>query len=233
MSTEKAKLMEQELTERRKLTSDVKESISFKVFVNSLLAIIVMGVFFIVNCLFVFKSKTIFQLSCKIISILGIIGTIILFEIGYRKHKSSFAISGIELLIASIFIMFIPHLYYVIAIQYVRVLIAVPIVLAIYYVFKSIFSYRLMVKQYHDSLSDVKQILEKEDKGYLDEYSTKTIKEKKEKEKQESKQTSTKSNNSGKKKQTGNNAKNGSATKKSTTKKANVKKTNKKKWKVM
>ena len=234
MSNEKAKLMEQELTEKRKLTSDVKENISLKVFINLVLAIVVMGVFFIVNSLFVFKSKLIFQLSCRIISIIGIIGTIILFEVGYKTHRSNYAISGIELLIASIFIMFIPHLYYVIAIKYVRALIIVPIFLSCYYIIKSLFSYRLMVKQYHDSLSDVKQILEQEDESYLDEESTKIIKNQKEKEKKESKKSTAdskaKPNNT--KNQTKTNANKDNKSKNKVANKSNIKKSNKKKWKV-
>ena len=47
MSKENAKLMEKELTEKRKLTSDVKENIGLKVFINLILAIVVMCVFFI------------------------------------------------------------------------------------------------------------------------------------------------------------------------------------------
>ena len=49
MSKENAKLMEKELTEKRKLTSDVKENIGLKVFINLILTIVVMCVFFILN----------------------------------------------------------------------------------------------------------------------------------------------------------------------------------------
>ncbi len=192
MSKENAKLMEKELTEKRKLTSDVKENIGLKVFINLILAIVVMCVFFILNSLFVFKSSNIFKLACKIISIMGVCGTIVLFEIAFRKRKSNYAINGIELLIASILIMFMPHLYYVIAIKYVRALTIVPVFLSIYYIVKCIISYKMMVKKHHDSLSDIKQILETDEKSYLDEDSTKTIKSKKEKAMKEKNNTNNK-----------------------------------------
>ena len=191
MSEEKAKLMEKELTEKRKLTSDVKDSISLKVFVNLVLAIVVMGVFFILNSLFVFKSTSIFKVSCKIVSIIGVIVAIVLFEISFRKKKYGFMANGIELLVSSVLIMFMPYLYYVIAIKYVRALIIVPVFLSIYYVIKSIIAYRMMVKKHHDSLSDVKEILETDSKSYLDEESTKTIKAKKEKSKNNNSKQST------------------------------------------
>ena len=104
MSKENAKLMEKELTEKRKLTSDVKENIGLKVFINLILAIVVMCVFFILNSLFVFKSSNIFKLACRIISIMGVCGTIVLFEIAFRKRKTNYAINGIELLVASILV---------------------------------------------------------------------------------------------------------------------------------
>lgn len=238
MSEEKAKLMEKELTEKRKLTSDVKDNISLKVFVNLVLAIVVMGAFFILNSLFVFKSTTIFKISCKTVSIIGVIVAIVLFEISFRKKRYGFMANGIELLVSSILIMFMPYLYYVIAIKYVRALIIVPVFLSVYYVIKSIIAYRMMVKKHHDSLSDVKEILETDTKSYLDEESTKTIKAKKEK----SKNTNSKKTNSTPKsksvskttaKKTTKNKTNNKDTKSdkpkaNTTKKSTTKKTNKK-----
>ena len=123
---------------------------------------------------------------------MGVCGTIVLFEIAFRKRKTNYAINGMELLVASVLVMFMPHLYYVIAIKYVRALIIVPIFLSIYYVVKCIISYKMMVKKHHDSLSDIKQILETDEKSYLDEDSTKTIKSKKEKAMKEKNSTNNK-----------------------------------------
>lgn len=237
MSEEKAKLMEKELTEKRKLTSDVKDNISLKVFVNLVLAIAVMGVFFILNCLFVFKSTTIFKIACKTVSIISVVIAIVLFEVSFRKKKYGFMANGIELLVSGILIMFMPYLYYVIAVKYVRALIVVPTFLSIYYVIKSIIAYRIMVKKHHDSLSDVKEILETDTKSYLDEESTKTIKAKRNSNKESSskKATSTSKSKSVAKTTTKKNTENKSTSQnakstkpKTTTKKSTAKKTNKK-----
>ena len=84
---------------------------------------------------------------------------------------------GIELLAFSIIIMYIPYVYMHMPEMTRKIFMLTPIYFAIYYVAKSIIINRKITKEYLDGLSDVKEIVKDDEKGYLDEESTKIIKE--------------------------------------------------------
>ena len=108
---EKAKLMQLEIEEKRKLPISIKNVISTKIFQDLVVATIIMAYFCTVNFIFYKFESTKFEELLKYFALLIIIGTVISFEISYRKKSINILVIGIELLICGIFSLYIPYLF--------------------------------------------------------------------------------------------------------------------------
>ena len=103
-----------------------------------------------------------YEILIRIISILAIVLTIAIFEFSYRKDSGEFAINGIELLVSSVIVLYMPKMFTNLDKLFSQIFLLSPVYCAIYYVGKSIVLYKKTEKDYQNSLSDVKEIL-KED----------------------------------------------------------------------
>ena len=175
---EKEIQIEKELENKRKLSKEVKDDINKKVFTNLDFSILYMMLMISINILYLNIDLPEFITGVKLFSVLSIVVTVAVFEAAYRKENIEIMFYGIELLIFSIIVMYIPYIYIYLEDKIRQIFILTPFFFAIYYVEKSIFITLKLSIDYRNNISDVKEIVKDEEKSsYLDEESTKIIKE--------------------------------------------------------
>ena len=191
---EKEKLMQQEIEEKRKLTKEVKDKIDSGVFFNFWLAASIMIYMFILNLTYIKLDMITFQIFMKVYSIILTVAMITFFEISYRKDNLKYTLTGIELLILIILVTYIPYVYYNKNEIIRKLIMLVPIYYGVYYSIKNFIIYKKEQIKHESNLSDVRDIIKEEKESYIDEESTKTLKQKKELEEKIKKQKAKKSN---------------------------------------
>lgn len=159
---EKSEKMVEELTKRRKMTKIVQDMLHKNIFVNCLVAICVLLYISIINIIYIHTSQNTSKLILKILAMISIFFTIAIFEISYRKDSGKLAIFGIESLVLSIVVLYIPKIYENLERKFYRELLIMPLFFAIYYIAKSIIIHFKTDKEYKDNLSDVKEIVKDE-----------------------------------------------------------------------
>lgn len=180
---EKAKLMQLEIEQQRKLPKEVKDNINTIIFQNLLAATIIMAYFCIINITYYNFEHNVFEEYMKFYALGIILITVLDIEIAYRKNSIRLWIIGIEFLIIGVVSLYIPYIY-LHTNNIIRIIIMVlPAILIIYYLFKSLIIYKQKKFHYQNNLSDVKELMKyDENKSYLDEESTKTYRAKTEEE---------------------------------------------------
>lgn len=173
---DKAELMQKEIENKRKLPEEIKKDIKKKILHNLILALIIILYLDAVNILFNKLENNMFEKIMKFVA-LGIdVITVILFEIAYRRKSKRIFIVGIELLICSIFSLYVPYIYLFTNLKNV-ITICLEIII-IYYIIKAFIIFKGRQFEYQNNLSDVKEILKDSEKeSYLEEESTKVFKE--------------------------------------------------------
>ena len=175
---EKEIQIEKELENKRKLSKEVKDYINKKVFTNLAFSILYMMLMIAINILYLNIDLSEFITGVKLFSVLSIVVTIAVFEFAYRKESVEIMFYAIELLAFSIIVMYIPYIYIYLEDKIRQIFMLTPVFFAIYYVAKSIFITIKFSLNYKNNISDVKEIVkDEEDSSYLDEESTKIIKE--------------------------------------------------------
>ena len=139
---EKSTKMVEEITQKRKMTKDVKEVLIKKIFYNLLLSIGIMIYMCIVYFSYIHYSGMNYEILIRIISILAIVLTIAIFEFSYRKDSGEFAINGIELLVSSVIVLYMPKMFTNLDKLFSQIFLLSPVYCAIYYVGKSIVLYK-------------------------------------------------------------------------------------------
>lgn len=161
---EKSTKMVEEITEKRKIKGEVKEKIFKNILYNFLLSIGIICYICGFICVYVYCSDNIYDIVSKVLSMFSIIITVIVFEFAYKKDSGKFAINGIELLVASIVVLYMPKMFINLDKFYSQIFLLTPLYCAIYFVAKGIIIYKKEEKIYQNSLSDVKEILKEETK---------------------------------------------------------------------
>ena len=108
---EKAKLMQLEIEEKRKLPKKIKDNISTNIFQDLLVAIIIMAYFCIINFSYYNLENNIFEENMKYFALGIIIITVITFEFSYRKNSLKLLIIGLELFSCGILSLYIPYIF--------------------------------------------------------------------------------------------------------------------------
>lgn len=161
---EKTTKMVEEITEKRKMTQDVKDKLNKRIFYNCLIAIGIMLYICAINAVYIYAKQEIVTIALKVFPMIFIFLTVGTFEVAYRKDNGRVAIVGIELLVFSIIILYIPKIYTNLEKMFCANLTFIPLFCAIYYIAKSIVIYIKTEKQYQNNLSDVKEIVQEETK---------------------------------------------------------------------
>lgn len=154
----------EKINESKKLSKEVKDRISNKVFSNLIIAIdiLVLFMFFMVaqNRL----SKTELSIFYKVTSMLLLMLTLVLFEIAYKKDNDSLCVSGIEMLILSIIILLAPYFCLEKSASFAEI---TGSYYAAYYILKNLYIYKKEKKEYLKEKNDIKEIIKKESKDEL------------------------------------------------------------------
>lgn len=179
---EKAKLMQLEIEEKRKLPQDVKENIKTNIFHNLIAAVIILAYLAAINVIYYTFKQNDFEYYMKYFALGIIVVTVIDLELAYRKDSKKLWLIGVELLACGILSLYIPYIYLHTTAYLRNCVMLLPAVLLIYYAFKSMIIFKQNQFKHRNNLSDVKELLNDERKSYLDEKSTKTYKAKMEEE---------------------------------------------------
>ena len=180
---EKAKLMQLEIEEKRKLPQDVKENIKTNIFHNLIAAVIILAYLAAINVIYYTFKQNDFEYYMKYFALGIIVVTVIDLELAYRKDSKKLWLIGVELLACGILSLYIPYIYLHTTAYLRNCVMLLPAVLLIYYAFKSLIIFKQNQFKYRNNLSDVRDLLnDDERKSYLDEKSTKTYKAKMEEE---------------------------------------------------
>lgn len=172
-------ILEETIKERKKLPKELKDKISNLVFFNIAIFMFMMIIYLGINIIFNRFSLSNFEITMKIIQIMVCLISIAIFEFSYKKDSFKIALYGIEFTLFSIAVLYVPYMY---TLNNINFLLNIIIVFIIYYILKSIFIVVYYRNKYlKDNYSDVKEILKEDKKGYLDEESKKTLKERKNK----------------------------------------------------
>jgi hypothetical protein len=163
---------------RKKLSKNAKEKILNLIFYNCIFFIVMMIITLIINISFNKLLLVNFEEYIKVIQIGVAIVSVVLFEMAYRKDTMKIGCFGIEFVIFSIAILFVPYMY--ISKSNIKFLKLIVMIFAIYYIVKSIvYAFFKRYEYLKDNMSDVKEIVKDEKESYLDEDSKKTLKERK------------------------------------------------------
>lgn len=158
----KATKMVEEITKKRKMTQEVKEKLNQKIWLNLCLAIGIMLYFCAMDAIYLNTPSDISAMALKILAMVAILLTVIVFEVTYRKENGALGIAGIELLAYSVIVLYTPHIYAHSDQVIGQVFLLTPLFCALYYAGKAIVIYIKTEKSYQNHLSDVKEIV-KED----------------------------------------------------------------------
>lgn len=160
---QKENLKIDETKEKNKEKNKITDVTVNKIFYNVLLAIIFMIYFFVLNigygAIMVQRLEKDIQLFAGVFLIIGLI----FLEKSYKKDDGQKAITAIEFLVMSIHSLSIMHVVTRYKFDFQIYLTASSYVFAIYYVLKSIIIYTKGRKECLDELSDVKDIVKKDE----------------------------------------------------------------------
>lgn len=181
---EKAKLMQLEIEEKRKLPEKIKDNISTNIFQDLLVAIIIMLYFCVINFSYYNFENTVFEENMKYFALGIIVLTVIMFEISYRKNSVKLLIIGLELFSCAVLSLYIPYIF-LHSTSAVRISVMIlPAFLLVYYAIKSFIIFKRKQFEYRNNLSDIKELVkDTENISYIEEESSKSYREKVEQEK--------------------------------------------------
>lgn len=171
-------ILEKTIKERKKLPQEVKDVIMKNIFLNTVMIIIMSLFVLLINTLLVKLNLQGFQNYLKVIQIVVCLISIGMFEYSYKKDSFKKSIYAIEFTGFSIAVLYAGYMY--VLKTNVNFLINILILFIVYYFVKSIVVVLCIRKKFlKENISDVKEIVKEEKKGYIDEDSKKTLKERK------------------------------------------------------
>lgn len=180
---EKAKLMQLEIEQKRKLPQNVKEDIKTNIFHTLIAALIIVAYLVAINLMYYKFDHNSFEHYMKYFALGIILITVVDIEIAYRKDSKKLALIGVELLVCGILSLYIPYIYLHTTAYFRNSIMILPAVLLIYYAFKSFVIFKQNQFKHQNNLSDVKTLLKDDErKGYLEEDSKKSYRAKMEEE---------------------------------------------------
>ena len=163
MEKHKIALEKLEEMKNKKIPKEMSQEILKKIFINLILAIAVMGYFAILNYLYDRINQENLVSIIEISSGILLLVFLILCEVSYKKESGALAISTIEFMILTFHSLLIIHIITRYQYQFQFYILTSSYVVAIYYVLKSIILYTKEKRKYLKSLSDISEIVKKEE----------------------------------------------------------------------
>ena len=147
----------------KKIPKEISQEIIKKIFINILTAVGIMLYFIILNMAYSAIKQERLVNDIEVFSGIFLIIGIVILEIAYKKDNGNIAITGIEFLIISLHSLSIMHMITLFKYDFRLYLLVSSYIFAIYYVLKSIIIYTKERKDYLESLSDIPEIVKKDE----------------------------------------------------------------------
>ena len=163
---EKHKIAVEKLEEERKnkkIPKEISQEILKKIFINLIIAIAIMGYFAILNYSYDKINQDNLVDIIEICSGVLLLISLILLEVSYKKDSGTFAITAIEFLVLTFHSLLIIHIITRYEYQFQFYILTSSYTDATYYVLKSIILYTKGRREYLKGLSDISEIVKKEE----------------------------------------------------------------------
>lgn len=148
----------------RKLDKETREKIAKKAFKNFIFAIVILLFFIVLKLIAINIDKQVAILIFKVLSVIVLVATLILFELAYKKDNDSMAITSIEMFFLSVITLLTP---YILISRTSIFTSSIGVFFVIYYSIKNLIIYRNEKNIYLKEKSDINQIVKKESKDEL------------------------------------------------------------------
>lgn len=142
---------------------EVKEKYLKEIYFNVLKAIITMLFFFVLNKAYENVSSEHFALGIEIFTIIFLFIAIYIFEQAYKKDDGKLAIQGIEILVLSTYTLTSRHIANKFDFDFKIYSLVASYIFAIYFILKGIVVYTKGRREEAEELSDIREIVKKEE----------------------------------------------------------------------
>lgn len=142
---------------------EVNEKYLNKIYLNILKAIIFITYFLIINLAYENVSVEYMEIGIKIFSMIFLFISIYIFERAYKKDDGDLVIQGIEILVLSAYTLTTTHVTNKFNFGFKNYSLVASYMYAIYFILKSIIIYTKGRKELVDNLSDIREIVKKEE----------------------------------------------------------------------
>ncbi len=153
--------LEQVIEEKKKIPKSVKEKINGKLFENLIIVSIIMVYLVALNLGMTNIPTDTYIVDLKVFSIMLLVATIVIFEIGYKKDDGEIWLHGVEAMTVAVLTLYLVYLYSIYYGTYNTVLLIAGIVYLIYFGVKLVVMQRRIEKEYNKSLTDIGEIVKK------------------------------------------------------------------------
>lgn len=142
---------------------EVDEKVLKDIYLNILKAILVIFYFLIVNLIYEKINDEIFKRAVQVCTMIFLLIAIYLFEKAYKKDDNKTIIEGIEILILSGFTLTIEYITNRFHFNFKSYSLSASYIFAIYFILKSIIIYTKGRNDIAKSLSDIEEIVKKDE----------------------------------------------------------------------
>lgn len=142
---------------------EIDEKYLKSIFLNILKAIIIIFCFLIFNLAYIRIDATILKRGIQIFTMILLFVSIYIFEKAYKEDSGKKAIEGIEILVLSACVLTTEHITNKLGFDFKAYSLSISYVFAIYFVLKSIIIYTQGRKEIEKSMSDIAEIVKKEE----------------------------------------------------------------------
>ena len=158
-----AQIKKDKKKQRQKMPKEVAQNIFKKVFHQLLAAICIMLYFVVLNLAYTNMKEERLIGDIKVFAGAFLAVGIVMLERAYKHERGTYAITGIELLLLSLHTLSIMHVITMFKYDFRLYLLTSSYIFSIYYVLKSIIVYLRERKIYLKGLSDIPEIIKKEE----------------------------------------------------------------------
>lgn len=148
---------------KNKIPRSINDGLTTNIFFNLLIAIFIMIYFTILNYCYTKYDKMNLVLAMKLLSFTFMIISLVFLEIAYKKENGKVLVHSLELLVLASHALSIMHVITVLRFNFNMYILTSSYMCAIYYVLKCIVIYTRERKKYLDSLSDISDIVKKDE----------------------------------------------------------------------
>lgn len=142
---------------------EINEKYMKKIYLNVLKAIIIMLYFFVLNVAYSNVSTGYLERGIEFCTMIFLFVSIFIFEVAYKNDDDDIAIQGIEILLLATYTLTSQHITKKFKFDFKNYTLVASYIFAIYFILKCIFVYTKGRKEMAEKLSDIKEIVKKDE----------------------------------------------------------------------